>query len=147
MVIYQDDYVKLEFDESVPCVIWTPLQFLYGEKFRSSMLHGIDFIENKIKELPDISWLNDASRLKAVKKDDVIWLNQNANNRAYEMGVKKMAFVLPDNIFGKIAVKLYVEITTKHADNKLLIKAFGTLDKAKSWLKAESDVLVEEESL
>lgn len=147
MVLLQDNSVKVEFDSSVPCIIWTPIEYMEGEKFRDPFSVGINYMETKIKELPNLGWLNDARKLKSVKIDDTKWLNQNVNDRAYKFGAKKVAFVLPENIFGKMAIKLYVEFTNKRSDNKLEIKAFNTIDKARLWLKNTNNISVEEVKL
>ncbi len=147
VVIYNEEFAKLEFDESVPCITWTPVKFVTGEKWRQPFRMGMDYMEERIKEMPDLGWLNDTRSLKTVKMDDLRWLNENVNDRAYKFGAKKVAFVLPENIFGKLAVKFYVEYTTKRMDNKFQIKAFNTLEKAKEWLKAKSDIVIEEEAI
>lgn len=134
-MVFKNDQANITFDESVPCVVWTPTGFLKGEQFREPFKAGMDFLEEKIKTYPTISWLNDARSLKTVGQDDVKWLNQNVNDRAYKLGVKKVAFVLPESIFGKWAIKLYVDFTQRRSDNKLEIKAFATVAEAKKWLK------------
>lgn len=146
MIIHQDESSIVEFDETIPTMIWTPTQYMSGENFRAPFTKGIDFMEKKIKELPDLGWLNDARKLKTVKIDDLKWLNSNVNDRAYKFGAKKVAFVLPENLFGKMAVKFYVEFTTKRMDNKFQIKAFQTPEDAKAWLSAKVDEPVKEAS-
>ena len=146
MVIYEDKLVKLEFDESIPCVVWQPIEFMEGEQFRRPFLIGMDFVERKIVDLPNLTWLNDTRKLRAVKTDDVKWLNANVNDRVAKFGARKVAFVLPENIFGKMSVKLYVEFTSRRTNNTLNIKAFNNLEKARTWLKNTSDVTVGEVS-
>lgn len=144
MILYDSKLVKLEFDPAVPCITWIPQEFMEGAQFRDPFTVGMDFMEKKIKELPNLGWLNDARKLKAVKTEDVKWLNLNVNDRAYKFGAKKVAFVLPENIFGKMSIKLYVEFTSRRVDNKFQIKAFNTVEKAKAWLAQEVDKPVEE---
>jgi hypothetical protein len=147
MVLYEDKLVRLEFDESIPCVVWQPIEFMEGEQFKRPFVIGMDFFERKIADLPTLSWLNDTRKLRAVKTDDVKWLNINVNERAASFGARKVAFVLPENIFGKMSVKLYVEFTSRRNNNNLAIKAFNNIDKARTWLKSTSDIPVGEVSL
>ena len=146
MVIFEDTTVKLEFDEAVPCITWKPLRFLAGETWRKPFEKGMDFMEVKIKQLPNIGWINDARLLKVVKPEDLLWLNRNVNDRAYNFGAKKVAFVLPESAFGKWAVKFYADFTNKRTDNKFQIKAFKTLEEARKWIGAEVDIEIKEAS-
>jgi hypothetical protein len=144
MIIYADDSVKLEFLPEVPCIIWKPLKFLAGESWRKPFQTGMDFMESKIKSMPNIGWINDARLLKVVKPDDLMWLNSNVNDRAYQFGAKKVAFVLPESAFGKMAVKFYAEYTNKRTDNQFQIKAFASLEEAEKWIGATANVDVNE---
>jgi hypothetical protein len=140
MVILEDPNVKLEFLPDVPCIVWQPLKFLAGETWRQPFIKGMNFMEEKIKSMPNLGWINDARLLKVVKPDDLMWLNANVNDRAYRFGAKKVAFVLPDNIFGKVAVKVYAEYTNKRTDNQFQIKAFSTIEDAKKWIMSDANV-------
>ncbi len=147
MIIFEDPSVKLEFLPEVPCIIWKPLKFLSGESWRKPFTVGMDFMEEKIKQVPNLGWINDARLLKVVKPDDLQWLNSNVNDRAYHFGAKKVAFVLPDNVFGKIAVKFYADFTNKRTDNQFQIKAFSSMDEAQKWIGATVDVNVNDVKL
>jgi hypothetical protein len=140
MVILEDSSVKLEFLPDVPCIIWKPLKFLSGDSWRMPFVKGMDFMEEKIKTMPNLGWINDARLLKVVKPDDLMWLNANVNDRAYNFGAKKVAFVLPESAFGKVAVRFYVDFTNKRTDNRFQIKAFVTLDEAQKWIGATANV-------
>ena len=134
-MIYQNEQATITYDETVPCVIWTPTGFIKGDSFKEPFKAGMDYMEQKIESEPSISWLNDARKLRTVSQGDIKWLNENVNDRAYKMGVKKVAFVLPENIFGKLAIKIYVDFTNRRSDNSMEIKAFKEVELAKKWLK------------
>lgn len=134
-MIYQNEQATITYDETVPCIIWTPTGFIKGDNFKEPFKAGMDYMEQKIKEEPNLCWLNDARKLRTVSQGDVKWLNENVNDRAYRMGVKRVGFVLPENIFGKLAIKIYVDFTNKRSDNSMEIKAFKTPEQAKEWLK------------
>ncbi len=134
-MIYKGREATITFDPEVPCVVWTPEAFPKGDKFRDPFKKGMDFLEKISKTNKDTQWLNDTRKLKMVILNDIRWLNKNVNDRAYEIGTKRVAFILPKNIYGRIAVKFYVDFTQKRKDNKLDIKAFSSIDEAKRWLK------------
>jgi hypothetical protein len=126
--------------EDVPCVIWKPLKYISGDGWRKPFQVGMDFMEEKIKTLPNLGWINDARLLKVVKPDDLLWLNKNVNDRAYNFGAKKVAFVLPESTFGRLAVKTYADFTNRRTDNKFQIKAFLSIDEAKKWISKDVSV-------
>lgn len=134
-IIFQNEKVTLTFDESVPCIIWTPVGVIRGDIFKDPFKAGMDFIEASVKRYPKINWLNDARKFKNTGREDLLWLNKNVNDRAYKLGTQRVAFVLPNNIFGKWAIKTYVDFTNQRSDNKLDIKAFSDIEEAKFWLK------------
>jgi|GEM_PF-1649902 len=144
MTIYEDENVRIEYNSAVPCIIWTPLNFMKGEAWRNPFIKAMDFLSKKIKTVPNITWLNNSVKLKTVAMDDLKWLNKNVTEVCYKLGLKKVAFVLPDNIFGRMAVKFYVDFTNKRTDNQFEIKAFRKYDDAENWLK--TTIAVGEES-
>jgi hypothetical protein len=134
MIILEDSNVKLEFLPEIPAIIWKPLKYLSGVSWRIPFITGMDFMEEKIKSIPNLGWINDARLLKVVKPDDLIWLNTNVNDRAYHFGAKKVAFILPDSVFGRLAVNFYVDYTNKRTDNQFQIQAFKTFEDARKWI-------------
>jgi hypothetical protein len=135
MILFDDPSVKVEYDDSVPSVIWTPVGSIFGDLFKQPFVIGMDFFEKQVKKEPNLGWLNDVRKLRTVKTEDINWLNENVNDRAYLAGGKKVAFVLPEDVFGKLGIRLYAHFTSRRPDNKLEIKAFNTILEAKKWLK------------
>lgn len=147
MIIFKSPKVSVEFDSTVPSVVWTPIEFISGDEWRTPFNKGVDFLSEQIKKTPNMGWLNDTRKLKSVGIDDLNWLNKNVNDRCFQYGLKKVAFVLPENTFGRMAVKFYVQLTNSRSDNKFQIKAFRTYPEAVSWIKAGSTVSANEVSL
>lgn len=147
MVILENNLVKVEYDESIKAVVWTPIAFMKGDEWRTPFMKGVKFLQEKIAEVPTITWLNDTRKLKTVSLDDLTWLNKSVNDPCYKAGLKKVAFVLPNNVFGRMAVKFYVDFTNKRTDNQFQIKAFKEYEDAVKWLTAISSVNVPEETL
>lgn len=144
MILFESEKVKLEYDASVPCIIWKPDGSPMGEDFRQPFVIGIDYVIKNIKKIPNLGWLNDGRELKTTRKEDLDWLDTTANVKAYEVGLKKVAFVLPNNVFGKMGMRLYVHNTMKRPDNKLEIKAFNKIEDARNWLQGDTHAIVDE---
>lgn len=133
-MIFESKHATVNFNNTVPCIIWTPNGYLKKEAFREPFRVGMDFLEKNIKDYPNLSWLNDCRKLKMAGIEDVKWLNKNVNDRAYRFGVSKVAFVLPKNLIAQWDIKLYIEFTRKRSDNQFDIKAFKSIKEAKKWL-------------
>jgi hypothetical protein len=134
MVLYEADNVKLEYDPELKIITWTPDGFVTGDAWSKPFLIGMDFYIETIKVHPDLGWLNDVRKLKTVKTEEVLWLDANVNDKANSIGGKKVAFVLPGDVFGKLAIRLYAHFTTRKDGNSLEVKAFKTINEAKGWL-------------
>lgn len=145
MILFEDNFVKVGFDKTVPCVVWRPLAFASGDDFRKPFLIGMKFFEQKIKDLPSLGWINNIATTKiASKPEDLLWLVQNINPAFSSAGGKKVAFVLPDDLFTKIAMRLYIQYSKKVLNDKFEIKVFNTFKEAKLWLKGSQSSSIEE---
>ena len=140
MILFESHAVKLEFDPTIPCIIWTPLDFMSGDQWKEPFIKGVEFFEKKIQEVPHLEWLNDTRKLKSVKIGDVQWVDQWVNPRVKEAGLKKNAFVLPDDIFAKMSIRAYIRFTETRKDSNFQIKGFESVANAKMWLKGNDDV-------
>lgn len=135
MIIRETDKSKIEFDSRIQSVIWScKTEYLDTEEFTQSFEKGMEFYLHKIKEVPNIGWLNDASKIKGANPNDILWLDKNVNDKAYKAGGKKVAFVLPKDIFGRLSIRTYTFMTLKRADNSLQIRSFNKIEEAKDWL-------------
>ena len=135
MILYKTDTVKVEFDSSTPAVIWRPTEFMSSEEFRKPFEIGIDFYIDNFQKIPGLGWLNDTRLLKPVKPDDVYWLDKHVNDRVYSLGSQRIAFVLPESVFGKMAIKMYINFTKLQRSQVMSVEAFETLGEAKLWIK------------
>lgn len=134
-VLFENKLVKLEFDSTVPCIIWTPLDFMSGEDFTGPFVIGVDFYVKNFQKYPNITWLNDTRKLKTARPLDVQWLNKNVNDKLFAVGGTKVAFVSPENIVGRLAINMYITFTNMRSDNKFQIKIFKTMQEAITWFK------------
>jgi hypothetical protein len=137
MILFnKPDIVKVEFDESIPCIVWRPTGFIPSEDFTNSFQAGVNFIRDNRKKYSTIKWLNDARKFKGVNPTDIMWLNKNVNDPNAEYGVTKNAFILPEDPFARLSIRTYIFMTRKRTELPVQIKTFETIEEARKWLSA-----------
>ncbi len=134
MILYQNEIIKVSFNYSIPCIIWKPNGDISSEIFRDSYIKGMDFIEEKILDIPEIKWLNDCNNLHTIKLNDMLWYIKNLNHRIAKFGVKRVAFVLPHEKQSRIRIKLFVYIIRIRFGNRIKINSFFQEEQATNWL-------------
>ena len=79
--------------------------------------------------------INNVKQMKVLKQEVQVWLNDVWFPQAQKNGLKYFAFVLADDIFGKLST----EGANKDASNKfgMEIQNFNTLEDAKQWLNTK----------
>lgn len=116
------------YDIETNAVFGTFIGFLSPDEFKTIGNQQLDIIETKrLKKA-----LNDVKRMKVLKPEVQEWVNNIWFPRAQKLGLKYFAFVVPDDIFGKISM----EGANKNAVNSfgIEIQYFNNLDIAKNWL-------------
>jgi hypothetical protein len=116
MILFsKSDTVTVEFDESIPCVVWKPTGFIPSEDFTNSFQAGVNFIRDNHKTLSITRWLNDGRKYSGANPLDVLWLNKNVNDPGVEYGVTKNAFILPEDPFARLSIRTYIFMTRKRS--------------------------------
>jgi hypothetical protein len=138
MIIYESKTARTEFDSSIQCITWTGNNFISSEDFQNSFQNGVNFVIQRNQNGPTCtSWLNDTRKVKGANPSDILWLNKNVNDPGKQYGVTKIAFVLPEDVFGRLSVRTYIFMTRKRKDLPQQIKTFETIEEAKLWLKGK----------
>ena len=122
-----------EYDPEIPCINSTGDGFMLSEEFRSFMERGLELIKEKIEENGKLGWLIDARNMEVIDPSDNEWVVSHWNQRAYEFGLRFVAFVLPDNIFTLMNIEEYTEQSGE--DGALTIQHFDDMESARNWLK------------
>lgn len=132
--IYATQQAVLDYDDSVPCVVLTHLEFLLEAEFQAVLNFGLDFMREKIKEGGRILWLPDTTLSPVFNEADSKWAVENWNPRALEAGIRHVTFVLPVDELALITVEEYKEL----GDNRgLTIGYFKDVESAKKWFKEQ----------
>ncbi len=125
----------LDYDASVPCIIFSPIGFLTDEEFKAFLNLGLQIMIEKKKIHGKMSWLADTSRLGALLSEE--WAAKDWNPRSLAEGIQHVAFVLPRDVFGKMPVDNYLEMNTENQSSaKMLTAMFDELEAAKEWLRS-----------
>ena len=134
MTLFQEKYGTLEYDASVPCITASFTGFMSSEQFRSFLNHGLDALIEKKKSHDRILWLADTSKHVVQPDSDTRWVADDWNPRALKAGIRHVAFVLPENVFGNASVKRYAD-NNDRKDEKMVVQMFGDLNTAKNWFR------------
>ena len=129
--IYAQDFVEIDYDPSVPCLVSTNLKFMLPDEFRSHLEFALVFMEEKIKEKgKSMMWLVDTRLSPAFPDEDVQWATQNWTPRALSIGVTHVAFILSGSEWAIMGVDSYNE----HGSNAgMKVAYFPDVESAKSW--------------
>ena len=131
MDLYDDEFVKISIDESVPCIEWIGKQFMSSEKFRFSEEKSLAlFTEYKLK-YPKLEWYVDAREIGPVSPENTEWVARTILPQFAAAGLKKEAFVVPKSALGRMAVQHYVS----EAGETIQMQVFDSPEAAKKWLK------------
>jgi hypothetical protein len=77
------------------------------------------------------SIISNTQNSKVVSQPDADWVVGYANPILIGHGLRKMAFIVPENVFARRSVDRFLDETR---DQSLTIRYFDDLDKARAWL-------------
>ena len=90
-------------------------------------------ILDKVRTSGKKKLLYDTRGLKVMSQGIQDWINEVWFPEANNLGVSHMAFIVPENIFGKISMEQ--TNSKKEKVGKINIDYFGNMSTAKDWLK------------
>ncbi len=126
MEVYNSSAASISYNDEHQCVLQTINNFLHTEELKKFQNALINFC--KLRNPKRI--IADATNLKVVKADDLNWLSDEVLPSLSDSGVKYFAIVMPDNPFGEMAVKLFVD-----ASEDIVMKIFDDLPSAQQWIR------------
>lgn len=137
MKLFEEKYGTLEYDSTVPCITATFNGFMSSEQFRKFLNNGLDHLIEKGKLHDKILWLADTRKHVVQPDKDTQWVADEWNPRALEGGIRHVAFVLPENVFGNASIKRYTDSTEKKKA-EMTVQMFGDVTTAKQWFRSLS---------
>lgn len=133
--LLSEPYGAIRLASEVPGTIIQWTGFANSEQLRYLMNETLrQYISETKRQNGAVGWIADMHGLGAVKSTDQQWLHTDWNPRAYAAGVRYMAFVEAESVFGKISVKQYVTNVAQSEQYTFYIRYLPTLAAAKAWL-------------
>jgi len=121
----------------VPCLIVAWYSFANSEQFRSLMNRGLELYIDEARRTRPLGWLADTRHVSAIRAADQEWLANDWNPRAYAAGIEHVSFVVPETVFGQMAVNNYTGNAVASAAYSISPDQHRTLAEAKEWLHNE----------
>ncbi|MEJ7646130.1 MAG: hypothetical protein WKF87_16160 [Chryseolinea sp.] len=135
MKLFNEKYGTLEYDSSVPCITASFNGFMSSEQFRDLLNKGLDHLIEKKQIHDKILWLADTRKHVVQADKDTKWVAEEWNPRALKGGIRHVAFVLPENVFGNASVKRYADHNSTKAADQMEVQMFGDMKTAKDWFR------------
>ncbi|MFC6996148.1 STAS/SEC14 domain-containing protein [Rufibacter roseus] len=117
-------------DQDLQAVISTYKGFLKHQEFMEISLATLDLAkEHGLSKI-----FVDTVHLKVMLQESQQWINQVWFGKAKQVGIRHMAFLIPEDIFGRMSM----EATNKQAlqEGAIEIKYFDKVEEARQWLKS-----------
>jgi hypothetical protein len=130
MKLYEDEFITLSIDESVPCLEWIGKKFMSSEEFRLSEEKSFQFYKQFKGKHSRLEWFVDARNIGPIATEDTQWVAEKILPQFAAAGLKKEGFVVPTSAIGKMVVRNYMS----NAGKVIEIQVFGTVEEAKNWL-------------
>lgn len=127
MLVFQTKNIELRYLPEHRCLLQSWQGYTNSTTFREAIDQTVEFFRQE-----DVSCIiSDTQHQGVVKKADSDYAAAKMPE-LLRLGLKKMAFVLPGNVFAQIAVDNF---KTKSEDS--LIQYFPSLEAAKKWIEKE----------
>lgn len=123
---------KAYFDAATGAAIGEFYGFLKPDEFKDIANQLIKLLtDNRLKKQ-----INNIKEMKVLPQETQNWLNTNWFPRAQTAGLKYFAFVVPDDVFGKMSM----DGANREAEERFAmeIKYFKDMPSAKAWIKAKA---------
>lgn len=94
-----------------------------------------------------VCWLADFTRLSTPNMHDQKWTASVLSESLLVTKLRKIAFLLPDNLFMEVVIEKITEQLLQKTDNQIKVGLFSTLDLALEWLgiHPEADNILSED--
>jgi hypothetical protein len=134
-VVFTDQQVTLKFNSAIPYVRANCHGFLRTEQFRAMAYKVAETLAANNSEYPVINFLVDTTELLIVDYKDLEWAAKEGDVLFYQLGVRKLAFIVPLTKFEKFYLNTYQYHAVRDPKNQLLREQFRTEEEALAWLK------------
>ena len=134
-VVFTDQQVTLKFNPVIPYIRANCHGFLRTEQFRAMAYKVAETLAAKNSEFPVINFLVDTTELLIVDYKDLEWAAKEGDVLFYQLGVRKLAFIVPETKFEKFYLNTYQYHATRDPKNNVQREQFKTVEEAIEWLQ------------
>jgi hypothetical protein len=133
-VFYEDNYAKIEFDQSIPCIKLT-LDGVprYSEHYQMVQRKRVELLKRESKKFGRINLLTDSSTAGLVLDEDVNFFKHEILPEIEKAGVRFLAIVMPESKFTQLTIREMTERT-----ELITVKYFDSMREARVWLRDKS---------
>jgi len=136
IALVSESYGAIYLAPEVPCIIIQWTGFANSEQLRYLMNQAqAHYIAESRRRPRPLGWIADSRGLGAVRASDQEWLHNEWNPRTYAAGVRYIAIVEAETVFGKISAQQYVTNVTRSEHYTFHTRVVPSLPAAKEWLR------------
>lgn len=100
MLYREYPFVKIEVEEENQSIIMSWSGSFTSELYREAMDYSLDLVASKNLKY----WLTNSSNIGLIKPEDQNWTSQTLLPRLSELGVEKVAIIVPDDLNSHMAI-------------------------------------------
>lgn len=112
------------------------LRAVNSQEYRSSLI----YFSRKIKAAKVSYWLADLTRLSSPNLHDQQWTAELIGSTVRSAKLKKIALVLPDDLFLEVVIEKIGEKVLQKTGNQVQISSFNNFQQACNWLESQIDI-------
>lgn len=131
-VLYKEKNATIEYSESNQCLTINIHGFLTSPQLIKLFESSYRFYTSTAQ--PKAGVVLNTEKLGAVKKTEQDWLRDTWNLQMYKAGMRKLAVINADNIFGEVAINTLKENIGQAVRYAIAVKSFKDTKAAHHWL-------------
>ncbi|WP_299459641.1 hypothetical protein [uncultured Microscilla sp.] len=131
-VLYKEKNATIEYSASNQCLTINIHGFLTSPQLIKLFENGYKLYTTAVQ--PNTGVVLNTEKLGAVKKAEQDWLRDTWNLQMYKAGMKKLAIINADNIFGEVAINTLKENVNQAVRYAIAAKSFKDMKAAHHWL-------------
>lgn len=136
-VLYTLGKSILDYDPSIPCLTFKHKGFMISSEFRTFLNKALELIKEKKQEHEIFGWVSNLAESDAFLEEDMLWVANDFNPRAYQAGLRYVAFVLTEDEYAlaNVSAETYTEYSLEEMGEQIVNRNFTDEELAKAWLR------------
>lgn len=136
-VIYTLGESTLDYDPSIPCLIFKHRGFMVSSEFRTFLNKALELIKEKKQKHEVFGWVSNLVESDVFQEEDMLWVANDFNPLAYQTGLRYVAFVLTEDEYAlaSVSAETYQDYSEKEMGERIIHQNFKDEESAKNWLR------------